>query len=215
MSQGALFLIGGGGHCKVVADVARRVGFEIAGVVDARPELVGQLAEPGGGRITWHQPDFLDYIETHKRLPQGAAGVVICIGNNVIRLSLMTLLASYQLPALIDPAAIISPSARVGKGSVVLPGAIINAAAVIGGGAIINTGAIIEHDCILGEAVHVSPNATLCGNVSVERGAWIGAGSTVIPGKRVGQGAVVGAGAVVIRDVPAHATVVGNPARQR
>jgi UDP-2-acetamido-3-amino-2,3-dideoxy-glucuronate N-acetyltransferase len=47
----------------------------------------------------------------------------------------------------------------------------------------------------------------------VERGATIGSGATILGGVRVGAGATVGAGAVVTRDVPAAATVVGNPAR--
>jgi acetyltransferase-like isoleucine patch superfamily enzyme len=47
----------------------------------------------------------------------------------------------------------------------------------------------------------------------VERGAAIGSGATILGGVRIGAGAMVGAGAVVTRDVPAAATVVGNPAR--
>lgn len=37
---------------------------------------------------------------------------------------------------------------------------------------------------------------------------------TVVCGITIGASAFVGAGAVVIRDVPAHAFVVGNPGRQ-
>lgn len=47
----------------------------------------------------------------------------------------------------------------------------------------------------------------------VRRGASIGANATIVCGHEVGEYAFVGAGTVVVKDVPAHALVVGNPAR--
>jgi acetyltransferase-like isoleucine patch superfamily enzyme len=47
----------------------------------------------------------------------------------------------------------------------------------------------------------------------VDDDASIGSGATILCGVRIGRGAMVGAGAVVTKDVPAGATVVGNPAR--
>ncbi len=49
---------------------------------------------------------------------------------------------------------------------------------------------------------------------TIRRGARVGGGAVLLPGIEVGAEAFVGAGAVVLRDVPARALVVGNPARQ-
>lgn len=48
----------------------------------------------------------------------------------------------------------------------------------------------------------------------VEKGVTIGANATIVCGVRLGAYSFVGAGAVVTKDVPPHALVVGNPARQ-
>lgn len=48
----------------------------------------------------------------------------------------------------------------------------------------------------------------------VRRGATIGANATIVCGTEIGAYAFIGAGAVVNRPVPAHALVVGAPARQ-
>lgn len=49
--------------------------------------------------------------------------------------------------------------------------------------------------------------------VRIGRNVWIGGGAIILPGTSIGDDAVVGAGSVVTRDVPAGATVAGNPAR--
>lgn len=52
-----------------------------------------------------------------------------------------------------------------------------------------------------------------CQSIQVKKGASIGSGSTILGGLSIGENAMVGAGSVVTRDVPAGATVAGNPAR--
>jgi UDP-2-acetamido-3-amino-2,3-dideoxy-glucuronate N-acetyltransferase len=54
-----------------------------------------------------------------------------------------------------------------------------------------------------------------CQNTLVKRGASIGSGATLLGGLTIGENAIVGAGSVVTHDVPANATVTGNPAKPR
>jgi UDP-2-acetamido-3-amino-2,3-dideoxy-glucuronate N-acetyltransferase len=48
----------------------------------------------------------------------------------------------------------------------------------------------------------------------VKKGATLGANCTIVCGHTIGRYAFIGAGAVVTKDVPDHALMVGNPARQ-
>lgn len=51
-------------------------------------------------------------------------------------------------------------------------------------------------------------------NTLVKRGATLGANCTIVCGHTIGRYAFIGAGAVVTKDVPDHALVAGNPAKQ-
>ncbi|AZI57358.1 serine acetyltransferase [Nakamurella antarctica] len=80
-------------------------------------------------------------------------------------------------------------------------------------------GIVINDRTVIGSNVSIRQNVTL-GNKgatgpcpTIGDNVQLGAGCIVIGGITIGDGAVVGAGAVVTKDVPAGATVVGNPAR--
>jgi acetyltransferase-like isoleucine patch superfamily enzyme len=49
--------------------------------------------------------------------------------------------------------------------------------------------------------------------VIIDDDVWIGIGAIILKGVRIGRAARIGAGAVVTSDVPAGASVSGNPAR--
>jgi acetyltransferase-like isoleucine patch superfamily enzyme len=52
-----------------------------------------------------------------------------------------------------------------------------------------------------------------CRPVVIEDDVWIGPNTTILKGTRIGAGAFVEPGTVVVRDVPARARVMGNPAQ--
>lgn len=205
-------ILGAGGHGKVLADVIRSMGDKLIGFVDLDPARVGEVAEPGGAKVLYSQAEWLATLSQNEPAAVWDA-IALGVGNNHVRLKLLEACRAVNMPAIVSPKAIVSPSATFGEGSVVFPGAIINANAKIGRGVIINTAAVIEHDAVIADGAHISPNATLAGGAKVGEESWVGAGSVVIEQCSVGANAIIGAGAVVIRDIPANATAVGNPAR--
>lgn len=72
---------------------------------------------------------------------------------------------------------------------------------------------LTDHDHVRDEQGSLKSGQLRGAPVRIGRDCWLGAHVTVLKGVMIGDGAVVGAGAVVTKDVPAGATVVGNPAR--
>ncbi|MFC0216473.1 acetyltransferase [Paenibacillus chartarius] len=199
-------VVGAGGHSKVICDMIASKGYQVRALLDDR---FAEVAEQNG---VWCGP-----VSAADGLIERFNGIkfIIAIGNNAIRKKLV---ARLNLPnesyvTLAHETAVISPSASIGPGTVVMAHAVVQADASIGHHAIINTAAIVEHDNRTGDYVHIAPRATLTGDVRIGEGAMLGAGATVIPGMSVGEWAVVGAGATVISPIPAYCTAVGTPAK--
>jgi acetyltransferase-like isoleucine patch superfamily enzyme len=111
----------------------------------------------------------------------------------------------------------------VGRGSLVENDTTIGARTKIQANAYVTAYSTLEEDVFIAPCV-VTTNDNFMGRTeqrhalrrgpTVRRAARVGGGAILLPGIEVGEEAFIGAGAVVIRDVPARAVVVGNPARQ-
>ncbi|MGJ9459048.1 acetyltransferase [Oceanobacillus sp. CF4.6] len=200
-----VIILGDGGHSRVIQEmIFTNEKYEVIAILDDKYEQGFQTK----GII--HAP--IAYLA---RLNNYQTNIVVAIGNNRIRKNLvegLNLLPENYL-SLVHPTAVISGSANIGTGTVVMPNAVINAKAEIGMHCIINTGAIIEHDNTIGEYTHVSPNATLTGNVTSGEGVHVGSSATIIPGMHLGNWSVIGAGSTVIEHIPAYSKAVGSPTR--
>lgn len=199
-----LALLGASGHGKVVADAALAGGW---GAVEFFDDAWPQRQSNGHWPVTGDSTALLARLQEFQ-------GVIVSIGDCAVRWAKHQTLqaAGAPLVTVVHPAAVVSPHAVLGAGTVLMAGAVVNIDAVVGQAGIINTGATVDHDCRLGDAVHICPGAHLSGNVQVGRGSWVGVGAAVKQGMILGERVMVGAGAVVVQAVPDGLTVVGNPA---
>ncbi len=123
----------------------------------------------------------------------------------------------------------ILPGAVVGTDCNVCDHAFIESGAVVGNRVTVKNAVLVWDRVTIEDDVFLGPNMIFTNDFRpraavkkgrdaltptlVRRGATIGANATIVAGVEVGEYAFVAAGTVVIRDVPAHGLVVGNPAR--
>jgi sugar O-acyltransferase (sialic acid O-acetyltransferase NeuD family) len=116
-------------------------------------------------------------------------------------------------PSIIDENVMFSPSASIGKGSIILGGSLVSSNTVIENFVKLNFFSRVHHDAHIDNYSTIAPGATILGNVKVGKRVYVGANATLLPGITVGDGAVIGAGSVVTRNVDPQITVMGVPAK--
>jgi len=99
----------------------------------------------------------------------------------------------------------------------------IHPAAKIGHGIMIDhaTGVVIGETCVIGNNVSIMQEVTLGGtgkvhgdrHPKVADGVLISCGAKILGNIHIGEGAKIGAGSVVLKDIPAHSTAAGVPAK--
>lgn len=204
-----LILVGGGGHCKAVADVAQSAGWHIEGVLDV-PEAVGRGVLPGC-TVVGTDDDIPRYA--HRCLFLVTVGF---INSPVLRLTLYNKVkaAGGRLATVVAPTAHVSPNATLGEGTVVMHHAIVNAAACIGENCIVNTLADVEHEVTVGSHCHLSTAAVVNGGATIGSRCFIGSQAVIVNGIGICPDTIVGAGSVVVKDITESGIYVGNPSRK-
>lgn len=210
MNKESCIIMGSGGHASVLVEAIRMsAAYAIQGyTVKMKPDHADQWA---GLTLLGDDECIPQYDPLRVRLVNGVGST----GSSTIRTRLFDewKAKGYRFASIVHPTAYISTSAQLGEGIQVMAGAVIQTGVTIEHNTIVNTRAVVEHHCEIGAHSHIAPGAVVCGNVHIGSGVHIGAGAVIKQGLRIGDCAVIGAGAVVIRDVPAHQTVVGVPAR--
>lgn len=193
-----IVIIGAGGQGRVVADIARLMGYSQILFLDDGDAAVA------AGKVS----DYPKYLSD--------AEFFVAIGNGQVRRKVQTMLEENgaQIATLIHPNAVVAKDVPIGRGTAVMAGAVINPGATVGCGNIINTCASVDHDCTVGDYLHIAVGARICGTVHLEDDTWVGAGAVIIQGLSVCAGCMIGAGAVVVKSITKQGTYLGVPARK-
>mgnify|MGYP002620808794 CR=1 FL=1 len=202
-----LILIGGGGHCKSVIEVAESAGYQILGVLDM-PENIGK--DILSTKVIGTDDDIPSYVDK--------AEFVITVGfvkNPTTRIKLYNRVKEVggKLATIIASTAYVSKYATIGEGSVVMHYAFVNAGATIGDNVILNTHSNVGHDVMVGNQTHVSTGVMISGDCHIGKCCFIGSQSVFRNGLYICDNVILGAGSLVIKNITLPGTYIGHPVK--
>jgi len=209
-----IVILGTGGNCVDILETLRTIN---AASPAPTYECIGFLYDaPAVQGTSLMGVPVLGPIERAASL--SGAVFVNGIGSSRTHLLKPAIIARCGVPenrfeTVVHPSAQLSPSATLGRGTVVLQNATIAARAKIGAHVIVLPSAVISHDDIIGDYSCIAGGACLSGTVTVGRCCYLGGNCSVLETVRIGDNSLVGLGSVVLDDVADGSVVVGNPAR--
>jgi len=194
------------GACLECVELCELCGLKILGIIDNN-----QTESFFGVPVIGNDGDVKQIAKRYA----AAAGLVLTQDQPNIRKKLYEYYSKhgFSFSSVISPKATISKTAKIGTGTIIQSGVNVASNTVISSFVNVNTNANIMHDCQIGDYVTLAPNSIVLGRVIIKDRVYVGANSTILPEKKIANDVIVGAGAVVTKDITAHETIVGVPAR--
>lgn len=201
-----LILLGAGGHCKSVIEVAESIGYEIKGVLGLPSEVGKKILST---KVIGTDADIKYYIDK--------ADFVVTVGHiksPAIRIKLFNTVKEYggSLPFLIASTAHVSKYASIGEGTVVMHQACVNAGANVGKNVILNSFSNIEHDVKIGDHCHISTGTMINGGCTIGNNVFIGSQAVISNNISICDYTIIGSGANVTKSILTEGIYYGNPA---
>ena len=163
----SLLIIGAGKFSTEIEELARLCGYTGIAFVDDRPS-------------GWSSP-VIGRMADLPALRSRFGSAIVAMGNNENRKKFHEQLKEngYRIPALIHPAAYVSPDAQIAPGCIVRAKAVVSRYVKLGEGTVVNLGALIDHHCEIGAFSHIMMGAVIRGNAVIGAQSWVRANEVV------------------------------------
>lgn len=161
-----LLILGAGGYGKTIADVASQL--------HAYDGIFFLDDQRTGDNILGKCEDYLLFYDEKTE-------IYPAFGGGSIRMMWLHRLMekNVRIPSLVHPRAYVSPTAKLGIGTMVLPMAVVNTGVTVGDGCIINIGSLVDHDSIISDGVHLAPGAIVKAENRIPAGSKIESGTVI------------------------------------
>ena len=202
-----LGIYGSGGLGREIFDIANRVNkvSHLWGKIIFIDDISQSNSFYGTAKVKFEE--FLELTDKRE--------VIIAVGEPKAREKLFEKVREQHIAfaTLIDPTAILSPSANIKAGVIICEYSTIHANVIISENCLIQPFCDIGHDIRIGQHTVLSPFCAPGGSLTIGNRVYIGMQSAIIENLTIEDDAIIGMGSVVYRDVLAGSTVLGNPAR--
>lgn len=200
-----IIIIGCGGHAAELRDYIDH--YNAAHDTD-KIEVVGFLDDDKKAHEHYSFIEsYLGKIDDHEI--EKEVFYLMGIANLTYRASIIEkfIRKNAQFTGLIHPTAIISPTSKIGEGTVVSHNVSVGPKVQIGKFNILNSRCTIGHDSTLGDFNFISPQVALSGYTKVGNENLLGTNACTIPGITIGNHNKIAAGMVVYKNVTDQETV--------
>lgn len=206
-----IVVFGTGNTARVVIEIIEVKGkYNILGLIDATKGRIGERVK--GYRIIGSDADLLNAPWSGD-----VVGGIIAVGDNFLRKviadKIIELLPNFVFVSIVHPSTVISQTASIGDGSMIMAGVIINNNGRIGRHCLLNTNSSIDHDSIMENYSSLAPGVVIGGCSHLGECSSISLGANVINDVTIGEHTVVGAGSTVLNDIPPYTISYGTPCK--
>lgn len=199
-----LIILGAGGSAQQVCWLVSRVDtFDLLGFYD---ETVDEEKQLSGYPVK----NSLDSLIKSQKSP---VMLISAVGDISLRRRWHSEFGPrFEFATIIDPMALIAPSANIGKDVIIHAFSTISTNTEIQDSTYISWNCLVAHDVFIGRFTQVSPGTKITGRCRVGSFCQLGTNCSILPDVRIGDGAIIGAGAVVNRNIPENVMAAGVPA---